>query len=120
MSLNDDIGVKSLYDHIVGALRENVLGNWANLGPVVRDARIRANLTQQDLASRAGVSRGWLVRFESGLPNAEPVSVVRLLRELDLQLVVRPRDTASLGVDAPPGDEVDLDMLIDGDQGLLG
>lgn len=99
--------------------REVHLGNWAALGPVVRDARARAALTQRDLSSRAGVSRGWLIRFEAGLPNAEPVAVLKLLRALDLDLVVRPRGD----VGHPGGemaDEVDLDDFIDNDLDLTG
>ncbi len=67
------------------------IGNWAALGPAVRDARTRAGLTQAALAERAGVSRGWLVRFEAGLPNAEPVRVFRLLDTLGLHLTLTPR-----------------------------
>lgn len=101
--------------------REQSVGNWATLGPVVRDARTRAGLTQRDLAADAGVSRGWLIRFEGGLPNAEPVTVFRLLRALDLELVVRPRRRAgderqdapeSLPEGAFPDDEIDLDEFM--------
>lgn len=91
MSLNSDISLMCSYDDIMGTSGERAVGNWATLGPAVRDARTRAGLTQAALAERADVSRGWLVRFEAGLPNAEPVAVLRLLRQLDLELVLRPR-----------------------------
>lgn len=70
---------------------EQTIGNWAALGPVVRAARTRAGLTQASLADQADVSRGWLIRFEAGLPNAEPVTVFRLLRTLDLELTISAR-----------------------------
>ncbi len=89
-------------------IHERSIGNWAVLGPVARDARSRAGLTQKDLAELAGVSRGWLIRFETGLPNAEPITVLRVLRVLELELVVRPRG----GVPGPGlrTDEGDLDL----------
>lgn len=69
---------------------ELVVTTWASLGPVVRDARQRAGYTQTALAEAAGVSRGWLIRFEAGLRNAEPATVFRVLALLDLDLVLRP------------------------------
>lgn len=70
-----------------------VIAKWALLGPAVRDRRRDRRLTQADLAELAGVSRGWLVRFEHGLDNAEPSTVFRVLRALDLDLVLRPHAT---------------------------
>jgi HTH-type transcriptional regulator/antitoxin HipB len=52
--------------------------------------RREAGLRQVDLAQRAGVSRGWLVRLEAGHATADLPTVFKVLRVLDLELVVRP------------------------------
>lgn len=64
--------------------------NWALLGNAVREERRAREWTQATLADRSGVSRGWLNRFEQGLDNAEPRTVLRVLRALDLDIIVRP------------------------------
>lgn len=68
---------------------EYLLNTWTRLGPAVRDRRRRLDLTQAELAEAAGVSRGWLVRLEGGLDNAEPALVLAVLRVLGLGLVLR-------------------------------
>lgn len=76
-----------------------VISKWSRLGVAVRDRRRERGMTQAELAQAAGVSRGWLVRFERGLDNAEAGTVFRVLQTLDLELVVRPH---------VPTDEEDL------------
>lgn len=85
---------------------EWTIANWSRLGHVVREERLRRELTQSALAEQAGVSRGWLIRFEHGLDNAEPSSVFRILRTLDLDVIVRPHQRTS--------DEDLLDEVLDG------
>lgn len=68
---------------------EYVLNVWSRLGSAIRDRRRALGLTQADLAEHAGVSRGWLVRVEGGLDNAEPARVFAVLRVLELELVLR-------------------------------
>lgn len=74
------------------------------LGARIRERRVARGLTQEQLAGRAGVSRQWLVRLESGHPGAELGRVLWVLRALDAGIAVqdRPADT--------PG-ELDLDEL---------
>jgi HTH-type transcriptional regulator / antitoxin HipB len=67
-----------------------VISKWSRLGVAVRDQRREHGMTQAELARLAGVSRGWLVRFESGLDNADAATVLRVLQVLDLDLVLRP------------------------------
>lgn len=57
-----------------------------DLGALVRAARESANLTQADLARRAGVSREWLVKVEGGRTPAEFPRVLDLLEELGMVL----------------------------------
>lgn len=61
----------------------------AQLGTVVRRERELAGLTQTQLAERAGVDRGWVVRLETGkLSNPGLSGVFRLLAVLKLQLAI--------------------------------
>lgn len=71
-------------------MTEYVVRDWARIGAVARTQRRRAGLTQAALAARAGVSRGWLVRLETGHPTAATGAVFKVLRALDFELVARP------------------------------
>ncbi|WP_293785908.1 helix-turn-helix domain-containing protein [uncultured Aeromicrobium sp.] len=67
-----------------------LLGTPADLGAEIRAARHRTGLTQADLAARAGVSRAWLIRLESGHPRAEIGAVLRVLDTLGLAITLTP------------------------------
>jgi transcriptional regulator with XRE-family HTH domain len=54
----------------------------------LRDLRLRAALTQIDLAERSGVSRATIIRLEQGDPNVLPTT----LRKLARALKVKPTD----------------------------
>lgn len=54
----------------------------------LRDLRLRAAMTQAELAERAGVARTTIVRLEQGDPNVLPTT----LRKLARALRVRPTD----------------------------
>ena len=54
----------------------------------LRELRLRAALTQLELAERAGVARTTIVRLEQGDPNVLPTT----LRKLARALKVRPTD----------------------------
>ena len=64
---------------------------------VIRFARLRAGLTQQELARRAGISQPAVARIEGGrvVPRLDTAS--RLLRECGMSLELIPR--AGQGVD---------------------
>ena len=66
--------------------------DWTKLGSTIRSERRRAGLSQQALAARASLSRSWRARLEAGHRTAELESVMRLLRALDLTLVLRRAD----------------------------
>jgi len=48
----------------------------------LRDLRVRAGLTQAELADRARVSRSTVIRLEAGDPNVRPTTLRRLARAL--------------------------------------
>jgi y4mF family transcriptional regulator len=59
-----------------------------DLGAVVRSARETAGLTQRELAARTGVSREWLVAFESGKGTAQLRLVLDVLSVLGMTVEV--------------------------------
>lgn len=62
-----------------------------DLGNLVREERESSGLTQQQLATRAGVSRLWLVHVEAGHPGAAFGRVLHLLASLNLTIDLVPR-----------------------------
>lgn len=53
------------------------------LGERLSHLRLNRNLTQMEVAQKAGITRPTVVRIENGLPT-DFVSVIRLFRALDL------------------------------------
>jgi transcriptional regulator with XRE-family HTH domain len=65
---------------------------WADdIGQVARQRRLDLDLSQDDLAERAGVTRQWLTKFESAKSDVSLSKVLRVLRELDLILDISPK-----------------------------
>ncbi len=67
------------------------------LGATVRRLRKERGLTQDDLATLAGISRRTLVALEGGSPRGEIGIVVRVIAALDHELAIDQR--ASTGGD---------------------
>ena len=65
--------------------------------PSVRYARLRAGLTQQELARRAGISQPALARIETGRVTPRMDTVTRLLSACGMSLEITP--TLGRGVD---------------------
>jgi HTH-type transcriptional regulator / antitoxin HipB len=65
------------------------ISDWTKLGSVIRDARKARGFSQHQLAERAGVSRSWLARLETGHRGAELDPLFRLLNALELSLALR-------------------------------
>ena len=64
------------------------------VGAAIRDARLKAGLTQAELAQRVDTSREWVVRLERGSREGTELGLVlRVLRELGLSLTIEPRHT---------------------------
>lgn len=57
-----------------------------DLGAIARERRRELELSQHELARRAGVTRQWLVRFEKGNTEVALAKVFAVLRELNLIL----------------------------------
>ena len=68
----------------------------AQYGKLIKEARLRKGLTQQDLAEKAQVSRAVLSKLEQGMKPVQSDTLDWLLAALE----VRPRVDASGGVDS--------------------
>ena len=68
-----------------------VVAGAAELGRAVRGARVRAGISQAELAGDARVGRQWLVGLELGDKNSAPLDMVlRVLAALDLTVTLKP------------------------------
>jgi HTH-type transcriptional regulator/antitoxin HipB len=83
------------------------------LGLLVRTRRHDLKLSQQDLATRAGVSRPWLVAVEAGHPRAELGKLLALVGELGLTLDLSPAQSAEASGAGKESSMVDLDALLE-------
>ena len=77
---------------------------------LARARRLALGMTQQQTAERAGVSRKWLVNFESGTATAVELSLVlRLFAALQIPLTASSPDSPA----AREEEQVDLDDHLD-------
>jgi HTH-type transcriptional regulator / antitoxin HipB len=75
------------------------LDNVAAIGEAIHDARRAANMTQQQLGDRAGVSKAWVVRLERAqTPAIELGRLLLVMRALGLSFDMR-RSTREESVD---------------------
>ena len=65
------------------------------LGVALRRFRRTHDLTQTELAKRAGVRQGTVSQVETGLETVKLSTVMDLLRALDLEVVIQPRTKGS-------------------------
>jgi HTH-type transcriptional regulator/antitoxin HipB len=56
------------------------------LGALVRYSRVHRGLSQQELATRAGLTREWLGRLEAGAPRLEMSKVLLAMNALDIRI----------------------------------
>ncbi|NEM90812.1 helix-turn-helix domain-containing protein [Galbitalea soli] len=63
-----------------------------DIGVIVRQRRKALTLSQAELASRSGVTRQWLTRFERGNAEVALSKVFAVLRELDLMMRIDARE----------------------------
>jgi len=93
-----------------------VLVNSINdIAAAIRGRRLKLGLSQEQLASRAGVSRQWVNELERGKPTAELGLVLGLLDALELNLELGARESAQR-----PAAVVDLDDVLSEYRGNAG
>lgn len=79
-----------------------------DLAAVVRGRRLRAGLSQEQVAASTGVSRQWVGELERGKPTAELGLVLGLLDALELNIELDARES-----EGHPTASVDLDGVLD-------
>lgn len=82
-----------------------------DLGPALREVRVREDITQSALAEMAGVGRQWLNAFESGEKASAPLDMImRVISALGVSVALsRPGLAEPVDDDEP----VDLDDFLD-------
>ncbi|WP_423916866.1 helix-turn-helix domain-containing protein [Candidatus Poriferisodalis sp.] len=65
------------------------VGSAADLGAVVRETRLAAAMTQQQLADQVGTTRQWVIRLEQGDHSSTSSKVLAALTVLGLEMVAR-------------------------------
>lgn len=73
----------------------------ADVGALVRRYRVRAGLSQEQLAERLGITRQLLSRFEQGKSDLPTSTMLRALREVDASVDVRSRAERAAIVEVP-------------------
>lgn len=76
------------------ALDERVVFDLESLGSALAQFREQDGLTQAQLADRAGIHRPYLSKLETGKATSQTERLFRVLRRLDLELVVRRRGSS--------------------------
>lgn len=64
-----------------------------SFGPAIREFRHRRGLTQTELADRANLHRSYLSSIETGTTTEALKSLMRALNALDLEIVIRPKQS---------------------------
>lgn len=86
-----------------------ILRTSADFGALIRDRRKALGLGQQELATRIGANRRWVIDVEKGKPRAEVGMILRALDALGVELTI-------LDEGASPNDDVvdapDIDAVI--------
>jgi len=75
----------------------------SDLAAFARERRKQLGWTQADLASKIGVGREWVIKFEQGKPTVELGIAVRALRELKILIELHPESAESF----PRTDDLD-------------
>jgi HTH-type transcriptional regulator/antitoxin HipB len=90
-----------------------VLVNSINdLAAAVRGRRLRAGLSQEQVAARTGVSRQWVGELERGKPTAELGLVLGLLDALELTVELDDREIDRESAGRPTA-SADLDGMLE-------
>lgn len=89
-----------------------------DLGPRLREERLRQGLTQGELAQKARVGRQWLNGFEMGdKPTAPLDMVMRVLTALGVSVELRPRPARPAHQRGRTQPQIDLQEILDRTRG---
>lgn len=82
------------------------------IGRMVRDTRLRLNLSQLQVAERAGIQRYQVANLELGKGNPSLKTLAAVLGALDLNLSVAPTDNARTMTNSRLRPPVDLNEVL--------
>jgi transcriptional regulator with XRE-family HTH domain len=75
------------------------MSRWEDaIGPKIRTARLRANMSQERLAEKAGLAAGYISQIETGrkTPSAKAISRISEALQVDMaEFLMRDRDIPS-------------------------
>lgn len=83
--------IQTLYPGEKDHLMDRIARTTKDLGNVLREARKIQNLTQADLAARAGIWQRTVSNIETSASGAKVDTIFDLLAALDLELHIVPR-----------------------------
>jgi transcriptional regulator with XRE-family HTH domain len=69
---------------------EFVVRGPESIGIAIREHRARRSISQADLAQQAGLHRSYLSAIESGHTTEAVRNLMRALKALDLEMIIRP------------------------------
>ncbi len=86
----------------------------ADIGRIIRGARIVEGLSQSQLAAKFGTTQSWISEIENGKATAELGMVLKVMSFLQIEVDLTPP-----GLLPPPGahwpdDELDIDGIAEG------
>jgi HTH-type transcriptional regulator/antitoxin HipB len=83
-----------------------------DIGAAIKERRKQLGLGQAELATRAGVSRQWLIQLEGGKPGVAMGLVLRLLNVLGMRLMLDGHDQGASFSDDDPLDVPDPSAIL--------
>ena len=75
-----------------------------SLGHILRSARKRKGLTQKAVGTSVGIDQATLSTIERGESNLRIDTLFRLLAALEMDMIIRPRDTSYRQEEEEEGD----------------
>jgi HTH-type transcriptional regulator / antitoxin HipB len=85
----------------------------AEIGKIIRAARLRRKLSQAELARLLGTTQAWISEVEKGKDTAQVGLVLRALTQLDIRLRADEPLEELKPAKNPRAQQVDLDSIIE-------
>jgi y4mF family transcriptional regulator len=87
--------------------------NTAEIGKIIRAARLRRKLSQAELAHLLGTTQAWISEVEKGKDTAQIGLVLRVLTQLNVRLRADEQLPDMKPAKRPKEKHVDLDRIIE-------
>jgi y4mF family transcriptional regulator len=87
--------------------------NSAEIGKIIRAARLRRKLSQAQLAQLLGTTQAWISEVEKGKDTAQIGLVLRVLTQLNIRLRADEPLQGTKPAQRPKEKHVDLDRIIE-------